>query len=1044
MARQKKSAIQFAPFYDYLWQFYAANKKTIWSQYKPLTRKFLKANDPGEDEKRKTCYLRKPQFEALEMYVFLKEYCGNARLSNIFKDWQARTGVFSNRENVKLRNDDLALWSELDAPTFKASFDRMAAGCNLYPNYIYALTMGLGKTTLMATCIFYEFILARKYPQDPKYCHNVLVFAPDKTVLQSLKEIQTLDIAKVVPADYVSKLASAIKYHYLDDSSMALTIPPGSEFNIVITNNQKIILKKSHKDKSVADRLFKVENKYKSVAEEMRAQERNPFADFLDFDTEAEDVTELVSNQRFEMLKRLTNLGIYVDEAHHVFGTKLEGDFSDKKATSLRSTINELAKHLKASGSGVVACFNYTGTPFVNNVLLPEVVYTYSLKNAIDHEYLKQAVVSGYSNTKEREFLRESIRDFWEQTGCGKKRFEGMLPKMAIFAAKIDDLDRKVRPIVEDVLIELGIPTDKILRNVGDEGTTNDDLREFRDLDTAKSEKQFVLLVNKGREGWNCRSLFAVAMHRDPDSKIFVLQATMRCLRSIGVKQETGYVYLSEKNREILNEELQNNFQMNVEELNGAGVKGRRNVEVRPVPPPVKVRMKRVVNHYELQERKLVRKAKFDVASYDFGKYEIVRTTADLRHLDRDTVPQTILHEAKERREFTEMTLTAEIARYLNLSPLRIEQILAGSEEGLPTVLEAVNRCNELLYDEIIPRLFKGLYETHVRTEVTEEEVLLVKPPEDGQGYFEFHVKDGLLAARDEKPYAAFKGKSFHLDNYCFDSNPELEFFWNVLNDKDVEKVWFTGMLTHGQTEFFVSYIDPESNALRNYYPDFLVQKKDGSYVVVEVKGENMIDTPVVQAKAAYARQVAVASGMNYRLIPSLQAKLGLQSGMEQMQMIACGREGGIQEILSEIGEELKYRSWLPVYSLEAACGPLAEGVAVEAEGWIKAEGCGKLDETMFVVKTKGLSMKGLIPEGAYVILRKLGGGDLEGKTLLIQRNDVSDPESGGAYTIKRFARKRDRVVLEGRRPEFNIVIADPGDLARVYRPIAEFKTVLR
>ena len=24
-----------------------------------------------------------------------------------------------------------------------------------YPNYIYALTMGLGKTILMATCIFY-------------------------------------------------------------------------------------------------------------------------------------------------------------------------------------------------------------------------------------------------------------------------------------------------------------------------------------------------------------------------------------------------------------------------------------------------------------------------------------------------------------------------------------------------------------------------------------------------------------------------------------------------------------------------------------------------------------------------------------------------------------------------------------------------------------------------------------------------------------------------------------------------------------------------
>lgn len=69
-----------------------------------------------------------------------------------------------------------------------------------YPNYIYALTMGLGKTILMATCIFYEFLLAKKYPRDKRFCHNALVFAPDKTVLQSLREIMTFDKTKVVPA----------------------------------------------------------------------------------------------------------------------------------------------------------------------------------------------------------------------------------------------------------------------------------------------------------------------------------------------------------------------------------------------------------------------------------------------------------------------------------------------------------------------------------------------------------------------------------------------------------------------------------------------------------------------------------------------------------------------------------------------------------------------------------------------------------------------------------------------------------------------------
>jgi hypothetical protein len=54
--------------------------------------------------------------------------------------------------------------------------------------------MGLGKSRLMATCIMYEFLLANKYPKDKKYCHNALVFAPDKTVLKTLaNEIMEFD-----------------------------------------------------------------------------------------------------------------------------------------------------------------------------------------------------------------------------------------------------------------------------------------------------------------------------------------------------------------------------------------------------------------------------------------------------------------------------------------------------------------------------------------------------------------------------------------------------------------------------------------------------------------------------------------------------------------------------------------------------------------------------------------------------------------------------------------------------------------------------------
>ena len=77
-------------------------------------------------------------------------------------------------------------------------------------------------------------------------------------------------------------------------------------------------------------------------------------------------------------------------------------------------------------------------------------------------------------------------------------------------------------------------------------------------------------------------------------------------------------------------------------------------------------------------------------------------------------------------------------------------------------------------------------------------------------------------------------------------------------------------------TESAITYIDPESNTLRSYYPDFLVQKKDGSYVIIEVKGENMIDNAVVQAKARSAAELAAANAMTYEMIPSLKATYGL------------------------------------------------------------------------------------------------------------------------------------------------------------------------
>ncbi len=853
MAKRTTSGLDLNfTFYEHLRAFYLENRGRIRQHYRELSRKFIDFNDPQNA----TAFLRLPQFEALEIYVFLKEFLDNQPVHRLFRDWSEKKGKFESRR-------DISLLEELNKDDYEAIFKRMKKQARLYPNYIFALTMGTGKTILMATCIFYEFILANKFPKDKKYCHNALVFAPDRTVLQSLKEIQTFDMAKVVPPEYVNFLTQHIQFHFLEEAGTSLNTLDRSRFNLIISNTQKIILKKQHKDKTGVDKLFgsgKPTFEAKSVYDAA--------ADLYEFD-KPEDETDLSTNQRFEKLRRLEQLGIYIDEAHHAFGNQLAKDMGIKSTkTSLRTTVDLLAKSLEAAGTHVVACYNYTGTPYVGKEVLPEVVYAYGLQEAINKKYLKKVKLHGYTTTRDTEFVRLAIDNFLKATDG--IRAEGMLPKLAFFAATIDELQQQLRPAVEEELARHGIPSDRILVNVGDPKlTSNDDIREFNRLDSPHSNKQFILLVNKGREGWNCRSLFGVGLFREPKSKVFVLQATMRCLRQIGDIQHTGQVYLSHSNLEILNDELQQNFRISAEQFQGSGSDKER-TEVRVVPPPRKIKLKRIHREFKLEDKKPAKGLSLELEQVDTEQYKLLHyqqeglSAADAAKQTPGSAED--LSHLRERRTFSEITLVGEISRYLNKPCLTIQEILDSTEEGTAKILEYVNDYNELLYDWIIPRLFHALYEITPEEKTEEYEIELIKVPT--QGYYEVSAdKDKILRMDDKRLKGLPTNRSFHLDTYCFDSAPEQDLFWRLLRDKKIKEVYFTGMLTHGQTDFYIQYIDPESHTVRSYYPDFLFKKEDDSYVIVEVKGEHKLEDPVVKAKQEFAEQIAVASGMTYRII---------------------------------------------------------------------------------------------------------------------------------------------------------------------------------
>ena len=863
MAKRVALQSSFA-FFNFLRQFYLQNKGRIRNRYKDLTKKFLDYNDKS---KYVSAYLREPQFEALEIYVFLKEFCNNPQIYDLFDKWYKREGDFAAETvyTVNAGNGMQLSFYDSAAVNYKAVFDSMRSVATSYPNYIYALTMGLGKTVLMATCIFYEFLLAHKYPKDTRYCHNALVFAPDKTVLQSLREIVTMKKELVVPNEYCRVLDQNIKFHFLDDTGITLNTLDNSDFNIIISNTQKIIKKRVHKEKTPIEKLLEMSN---TPPEDGASDIISSVLSSVYNEENTRDEGELLSNQRFEKLTRLEQLGIYVDEAHHLFGGDLQ-----KSMNSLRLTINELAAALNKSGTRVVACYNYTGTPYLENSVLPEVVYSYGLKDAIANKYLKDVDIKGYDNVKSDTFLKTVIEDFWAT--YGGKLYEGLSPKLAIFGATIDEVVNEIRPAVERVLSELGIPLDKILINTGDEKITKDnDIKAFNDLDVVDSlgsQKQFILLCNKGREGWNCRSLFGVALFRSPKSTVFVLQATMRCLRQITGDQQKAIVRLSKENMDILNAELTKNFRVSIDDISNSGDGKHKEVYQVRLLKPKKLVLKHISHKYHLEEKDYSAPIDFRLDSIDYDKYDThvyeKQSLADERIIKKEAVDLGGSH------TYTPYMLVAEISRYLNITCLLAERILTESVDGIGKIAETVSKYNNILGDVIVPTIFNALYEVTCETISEEKQVDLLQMPEGKEAY-EFLALPELVETDDDAQFAQadtfgkmFREKSFHTDKYCFDSKPEKECFLQYIFSDRVKEVYFTGMFTSKYNGLAIQYIDPETNAIRSYYPDFITTLNDGTIQIIEVKGDNKIDDTIVLAKAAAAREMASASKMEYLML---------------------------------------------------------------------------------------------------------------------------------------------------------------------------------
>ncbi len=421
----------------------------------------------------------------------------------------------------------------------------------------------------------------------------------------------------------------------------------------------------------------------------------------------------------------------------------------------------------------------------------------------------------------------------------------GAHARLAIYFPQTDDLE-ELRPVVDTTLAELGLPATLVLEHTSKTPKENEDAFNRLAYDYAAPHR-VILLVNKGTEGWDCPSLFACALARKlRSSNNFVLQAASRCLRQIPGNRTKARIYLSQENEGTLDRQLQETYG---EKLSDFKVTKRQRGVAKLVlrklnltPLVIRKVIRSVVRkEVEMSTLSLTRPAVTASATMVKRAYEFSAHLTGRRVL-RETDEQ----EIDLNQETLDLyTAAVELASIFHLDPWEMRAKLRDLYAG-ETVIPLVHA--HALAGQVETQCRN--YET--REEAVEQALALVKPDgftkELAQDSTEIYTaeitypldKENLLARWEE-----YKDRSgdfgFHYAPYNFDSEPEKDFFDQLStiiceNPSEIEDIYFTGALTDPKKSDFRVEYRGEDGRWHDYTPDFVIRRKDGRCLIVEIK----------------------------------------------------------------------------------------------------------------------------------------------------------------------------------------------------------------
>ena len=876
-----------------------------------------------------TNQMRDAQVDAIKTYLYLKIACGCVPLSQLFcqgafntldleqeeisasiRDFlAAHPAAAALFEYARLKNDSGEQVSEMlekqirkgpESIDYETFFREAFYGVS-YTDYLFSLPMGAGKTYLMAAFIYLDLYFARNEPHNPAFAHNFMIFAPSglkSSVVPSLKTIQRFDPTWVIPEPAASEIKRLLSFEVLDQSKTAKKSNKTKNPNV-----QKIA---NHQPLSELFGLVAVTNAEKVILD--RIQEK---AGQISMFEESDDEKDRQANELRNLIGKLPALSVFIDEVHHAVSDEIK----------LRAVVNKWAEN-----QTINSVVGFSGTPYlekaekiqvtdglsVSSAEISNIVYYYPLIDGVGN-FLKRPIVKIADLPDSGRIIDRGVREFLDNYKDTVYP-DGTCAKLGIYCGTIEKLEEMVYPLAAGITAEYGLSADCILKfHKGNKQYPQpaDSQMEFDSLDQPFSKIRIVLLVQIGKEGWDCRSLTGIILSQEGDCpKNMVLQTACRCLRQVQKDApETALVYLNSSNADKLNSQLQKQHHISLQEFTDADhhkTKLNRYDRTKYLRLPkvdfyqLKIRYETLIAEKARPEENLPDACKNTqivagvIKTTDLTMEVLERTVDDAEHgdtpasyfpwlcgivrrsLETLTMEQLLPYDPILREVFQTITYQRDDGRCFSSRYDRAaveanirkafcdSRSFEAKEECIPQSASLLNIAN------FTPVVDAADVKAYCPDQETVEKIIL-----DDQGKLKLDKKaqammdlaqelgqeDILASLRKKFTSHPQKDRSFHYLPYHTDSPFEQDFLNEVLTFPEVEglglEVYYNG--DRALTEFKIKCYRRSGSRLEYvglYTPDFLIlQRKDGvihKVLIAETKGKIYASDPKFKDKRTF------------------------------------------------------------------------------------------------------------------------------------------------------------------------------------------------